>query len=224
MSWTTKEVRSKIKRIKELSDLGFNTPRMIYIPYLSSVDKFDEVVNWAMKIYLSSPEQIFNIRTYKRTGQSESVQTIHLTDLSLDELYDNLLRTNVEFNCMIDAETPDNGRLAGNIAIENNDSFSVEFVVKEKRAMVRDINKESFFSVSGTKLKDKFSYSFPSPLNEDIIVAAIISHIIHKSFIINKRNIILEWTYFSKPSGIFFNDPEKPRPESHVVWWEYRIF
>ena len=221
------EQKGKFRRILELEEAGFNIPKFFFI-HREAKDKFLESTIFCEEdIHKYSPEQIFNIRTYNysKVSKKESAQTPHLTDLSLEELKNILPKTNLEYSCLVDAETPDNGRIAGNIAIEDNNNFTIEFVVKEHRAMVRDINSEPFFSVSGTKVgNNEVDYDLPSPINGDIIICIVVSHVIHKAFTLKKQSIILEWTYFNQPSGIFYNLPEKKKPESHFVWWEYRKF
>jgi len=202
MAWSVKEQEAKIKRIHKLTSLGFNTPRMIFLPFLAPDNQFSEVSKWATKINEIDNEQIFNIRTYKRTGQKESVQTTHKTDVLFGDLNYELLRLNAEFNCMIDAETPDDGRYAGNIIIEEptmrkQSVCTIEYCQKDIRAMVRDHDK---------------SIVFRGPLALEQPVLQEVFEKVSKSGILD---VILEWTWFVGPAGIL---------GENLVWWESRKY
>lgn len=231
--FTVKEHKEKFKRLEELKNSGFNTPRMFYMNQEADDILIENAISWAKEINDSSPDQIFNIRTYNYSdiSKKETSQNPHLTDLLLEDLIYHLPTTNFKYACMIDAEIPDNGRIAGNIVVENKDSFSIEFVVKEKRAMVRDINTHHpLYSISG-KYEDFPSLlsSFNSSLKPEQIIGPftyyvyVLEFVLKKAFSFNKENIILEFTYFDTLSGIFYNQ-NKPYPESNVVWWEWRTF
>ena len=199
--WTTKEVEAKIDRIKELKQAGFNTPRMVFLSHKHKVKDINFIFKWAEKIHKEDPKQIFNIRTYKRERDEETLQTKHYTDILYSKLNSVLQEACLYHNCMIDAETPDNGRWAGNILIQTNeferpDRFIIDYCHKEKRAMVRDHdkNKAEYLAILG---------AIEEPLET----------VINKALSFHKKNVILEWTYFCKPAG------EK---KENLVWWEYR--
>jgi len=226
----SKERKKKIRRIKELEKAGFNISRFRYLPPESRENKLEEIFVWAEEINNNSPNQIFNIRTYQFFSNSskETAQTPHLTDLSYEELLEQLPTTNSDYSCLIDAETPDNGRISGNIVIEENNRFSIEFVIKEKRAMVRDINKVVPFSISGrindfTNLLSKFIESLKEPLTNSYLVAPVVLDFVLKKALSFRKEVIFEFTFFSTPSGIFYNQ-NKSFPESNLVFWEWRSF
>ena len=220
------EQKEKIERITELKEAGLNIPRFFYL-YKDAHDILREnAIFWAKEIHENNPDQIFNIRTYNYFPNTkiESVQNPHLTDLSFKDLVRQLSIANSAYSCMVDAETPDNGRIAGNILIEENNRFTIEFVVKEKRAMVRDINSHKpLYSISG-KYADTYRLirEYFSDKNLPIIDIPVLSFTIHTAFTLKKENIILEFTYFNVSSGIFYK--ENNFPESNIVFWEYRKF
>lgn len=230
-----KEKKEKFKRIEELKSLSFNIPRFFF---LKDKSKIPSLLSWAESLNLKT----FNIRTYS-FAVLESKQTIHITDLPFEDLESkviDLLDSNLF--CMVDAEYPDKGRISGNLLIEKDD-FSFEFVIKEKRAMVRDLNSESFFSLfsppssffshpnsysssflENFKLfKDKYNLDILNKINltEDNL-KDILFFILKKSLLLKKFDIIIEFTFFESPSGIFFNNPEISFPEKNIVFWEYR--
>ena len=126
---------------------------------------------------------------------------------------------NDSFSCMIDAETPDNGRMAGNIAIlekrefiSKSYEFFVDYCIKEKRAMVRDAESSGLHFNGTTKGSIIIDEKFKDDKSEQILI-----QVINKALQLRKtkKNFILEWTYFCKPAGI------KREP---IVWWEYRKY
>ena len=226
----SKERKEKFKRIEELGEAGFNIPRAFLLLKGSRNTELSFAFAMAKEILKSSPDHKFNIRTYRYAEEvgKETVQTPHLTDLSFNELSKALSKVNSDYTCMIDAEVPDNGRIAGNILIEDKGQFTVEFVVKEKRAMVRDINSHApLYSIVG-KYKNRIlsldpntSLRFPGLNSEEQNKTwLVIYYIIRKAFSLKKENIILEFTYFNIPSGIFYD--KNDHPESYIVWWEFR--
>ena len=223
MTVSIEEHKEKFKRIEELAYEGFNIPRFYFLRKSASLEEFTKALKWILEIYNNSPEQIFNIRTYKYFDKAnkETLSTPHLTDISHLDICNTLSKHRQDYSCLIDAETPDNGRLAGNILIEKDNSFTIEFVKKEKRAMVRDINKESIITFSGNFRNKIVIYEKPVKMNDNLSLL-VSDFLIRKAFSFYKRDIILEWTYFCKPSGIFYNDPDKEEPESNIVWWEWR--
>lgn len=207
MSFSIQERLAKIRRIEELKNDGLNTPRMFFLKYLSSNETFDKALQWADEIHDKDPYQIFNIRTYIRKGQMESLQTKHYTDIEYNELPSILYEANSDWHCMIDSETPDNGRLAGNAILFIDDygspeKYLIEYSEKEKRAMVRDNHNKSIEFMA-------------EPINEENTIKieprlfAVIDGL--KKF--HKKGVIIEWTYFCKPAGVL----AKP-----TVFWEYR--
>lgn len=200
--WITKEVEAKVDRINELRQAGFNTPKMIFLPYKPSTESLVTALKWADKIHKKNPKQIFNIRTYKRQGDEETLQTKHYVDIKHSNLASTLLKATSLYHCMIDAETPDNGRWAGNVLIQTNefgrpDRYIIEYCHKKKRAMVRDHNK----SLNGNLATKENTL-------EPVLLA-----VIDKALTFPKKDVILEWTYFCKPTG---------KKEENLVWWEYR--
>ena len=202
MTFSMIETKAKVARIKELAECGLNTPRMFFLKHDASDSEFDKAFEWVNNIFEKDPNQIFNIRTYTRERQKETVQTEHITDVDANSLYFALSKANMNYHCMIDAETPDDGRLAGNIVLITSnhtgkiDKFILEYSEKEKRAMVRD---EPNFSY-----KDKM-INFPHKLE--------LLEVLKGAFDFIKKDVILEWTWFCKPAGIL---------QKNLVWWEYR--
>lgn len=230
----TEEGLSKIKRIDILKSEGFNVPRIYMIPEYSIPEKLEKAILWAKEIN----SEIYNIRTYgyNKENKRESLSTVHMTDISLDELETFLRKEYTKYmsmNLMIDCEIPDNGRISGrSVLIKDNpklatffkDSIILEFVIKEKRAMVRDADKNCFSYTGSIKtdlLKDIdiFSKTLPTDLNlnlpdeiirsnegekkeKEIVFRDILYHIIIKTMNFYKSDVILEWTMFNSPSGI----------------------
>ncbi len=211
MAFSMIEMKAKIARIKELSNAGLNTPRMFFIEHDVNDFDFDLAIKWANEIHDKDPDQIFNIRTYSRKGKQESLNTPHYTDIKHKDLFKTLVKANMEYHCMIDSETPDDGRLAGNgIIFTDNlatpNTILIEYCKKDKRAMVRDDLNYSFeYSIKNDKELTKFAIKKEPKLIE------VINGL--KKF--PKKDVILEWTYFCKPSGIL---------NKNVVWWEYRRY
>jgi len=205
MVWTNREIHEKIERIQELKEAGLNTPRMFYLKKFADPPDLEEAFEWAAKIHWRSPDQIFNIRTYDYSKEIETSQTTHYTDIKFEDLEKLVLDVNLKLTCMIDAETPDNGRFAGNIIFEDIKSptgrimtskFIIEYCEKEIRAMVRDHNKH----ITGElKLVNK---DLPFQLKTVIDKASKFKH-----------DIILEWTWFRVPAGEL---------QQNLVFWEYR--
>lgn len=218
---TVKEVKEKVERLMELEKKGFNIPRFCYVINQAPNEVLFKSKEWAKEVHKQDPEQIFNIRTYAYDTKSkdESILSPHITDIKFEDLEKELAIVNTEFSCMIDAETPDNGRIAGNVAIlekrgfiSKNYEFFVDYCVKEKRAMVRDAEK-SGLHFNGTAR----SFIVEKERFEDDKLEQILVNIVNRALRLRKtkKNFILEWTYFCKPAGI------KREP---IVWWEYRKY
>lgn len=215
---TIKEAKEKVNRIRELEKMGFNIPRFCFVIYRAPKIIINMSLEWAKEVNKQDPEQIFNIRTYiyNRDSRDETLLTPHITDIKFKDLKKELLTINSKFSCMIDAETPDNGRIAGNVAIveergfiSKHLKFYVDYCVKEKRAMVRDADLHFYGKTRGL-IKEK--EGLENDKVEQILVLVVNKAIkFHKI----KKNFILEWTYFCKPAGI------KLEP---LVWWEYRKY
>ena len=212
---TVKEAKEKVNRLRELGDKGFNTPRFCFVIYRAPQRIIDMSLKWAQEVHKQDPEQIFNIRTYAydEKSKNETMLTPHITDIKFENLNNELLMTNAEFSCMIDAETPDNGRMAGNVAIiekkgflSKRIEFALDYCVKDKRAMVRDAN-ISFLGTIEDLQKMRIPFNEEKVLKQVIFEASKLYKI--------KENFILEWTYFCKPAGV------KLEP---LVWWEYRKY
>ena len=207
MVWTNREIHEKIDRIEELKDAGLNTPRMFYLKKFADPNDLLEAFEWVEKVHYHSPNQIFNVRTYNYSKEIETSQTTHYTDIKFEELEGLILDINLRLTCMIDAETPDDGRLAGNIIISDiksptgrviNSKYEIDYCQKEIRAMVREHDKRTY--------GDLVSYQSDSDLDP------ILKEVIFSS-IKFKHDVILEWTWFCNPAG------EKLQP---IVFWEYR--
>ena len=204
--WTIKEQKDKIYRILELAGEGFNIPRFFFLEQDPSLGRIDQCLAWAYEINKKEPSQVFNIRTYNYGNKQESCQTEHIVDLSYDDLQKILHNFSNKYNCMVDAETPDNGRLAGNAIIHTDKitgrskTFTLEWCIKPLRAMVRDANKS-------------FTGPYDSIHMENMKIPIITGDIITKAKKFWRKDVILEWTYFCKPAGI---------KKENLVWWEYR--
>ena len=212
---TVKEAKEKVNRLRELGDKGFNTPRFCFVIYRAPQRIIDMSLKWAQEVHKQDPEQIFNIRTYAydEKSKNETILTPHITDIEFKDLRKELFIANSEFSCMIDAETPDNGRMAGNVAIiekkgflSKRIEFALDYCVKDKRAMVRDAN-ISFLGTIEDLQKMRIPFNEEKVLKQVIFEASKLYKI--------KENFILEWTYFCKPAGV------KLEP---LVWWEYRKY
>jgi len=215
---TVKEAKEKVNRLRELGDKGFNTPRFCFVIYRAPQRIIDMSLKWAQEIHQQDSEQIFNIRTYAYDEKSkdETISTPHITDIKFENLNKELLMTNAEFSCMIDAETPDNGRIAGNVTIlekrgfiSKSMLFYVDYCIKTKRAMVRDANRYFSGETRGPIIPKE---SLETDQTEKVLVEVVNKAI---QFYKTKKNFILEWTYFCKPAGV------KLEP---LVWWEYRKY
>ena len=213
---TVKEVKEKVERLMELEERGFNIPRFCYVIHQAPSEILYKSLEWAKEIHKQNPEQIFNIRTYTydMENKNESIITPHITDINFKNLEKELLTTNTEFSCMIDAETPDNGRMAGNVAIiekrgfiSRSLEFHIDYCAKEKRAMVRDADRY-FSGTTRGKLMGEDTNTEEVKILTEVANKAID---FHKT----KKNFILEWTCFCKPAGI---------KREFIVWWEYRKY
>ncbi len=203
--WFSKELKAKIYRIEELKNAGLNTPKMFYVPINAESEVIKKAMDWAHKIHIKNPEQIFNIRTYNYIfpAKKESAQTVHLTDINFDDLFWLLQKTNNEYHCMIDAETPNNGRWAGNIVITENEigrpvKYIIDYCTKPLRAMVRDADKHMEGEIARIS-------ELGTPL----------AMVIREALKFPKKNVVLEWTQFSTKAGI---------KDEYLVFWEYRNF
>jgi hypothetical protein len=240
MAFVTKEEHmAKIDRIIDLSDEGFNVPRFRYIDQNSSKEKLKEILRWAKGIWEKVPEgQIFNIRTYNYmpNAHKEVTSCPHICDLKMADLKLELAHQNMSYTCMIDAEIPDNGRIAGNIFVPKNvdDEFTVEFVIKPKRAMVRDVNTDEGVIRIENKQRYVWKWNDPNGWLKQVVarddkrftdeVCDVIAYVIRKANTFYKKGIVFEWTYFCEPAGIqtITHDSVIPFPGRNVVWWEYR--
>jgi len=242
-----KETKTKIRRIEDLEHANFNIPRMYYVEPSMHFKKIDErilgCILWAKDINQKDLKQIFNIRTYEyyeRTSE-ETHMSEHVTDIEFENLEKELNRLLTTKHCMIDAETPDNGIIAGNVIVHQNPTaraiktFIIEFCIKPVRAMVRDHD----ISISGNLedgtntlyelyekvLKDEDNVKEVSNILKNIdphyTIPSILSAILCKTSKFHRKDVILEWTVFNQPAGIFFDKEEIPLPPRMTVWWEY---
>jgi len=219
-NFSYREYLQKAERLKDLQEENFNIPRFYFLDQNSNIEEFNKAISWAENIHNSSPEQIFNIRTYqyKKVREIEISSCPHKTDILFNNLFQILSTLNKSYITMIDAETPDNGLIAGTILTSSSKPSvtEFEFVVKPIRAMVRDINSSKDvirLSVSSlTEIERDFYYS-----PEEVIILEFLYKKVNSFY---KKNIIFEFTYFNSPSGILFQS--NIFPESSVVFWEYR--
>lgn len=243
------EVKAKIERIKELTRNDFNTPRLFYTEpsiFLKKIDKrIESCMYWAGGIHEENPKQIFNIRTYEYSERTleETKKSEHVTDIKFKDLEKELKRLLPTKHCMVDAETPNDGMIAGNVIIYQNSTakkirtFTMEFCIKPVRAMVRDHDK----SISGNLedganiiyelyekiLKPEVSVRQVSEFLSDVVhqdytIPSILSVILLEANKFPKKDIVLEWTMFNQPAGIHFGREDLPMLSRMTVWWEYR--
>lgn len=206
MVWESREAMAKIDRIKELTSLGLNTPRMYFVPHEYTTREIEDAMEWAKNIHTDNNKQIFNIRTYARTGFIETLQTKHICDIKFEKLRTVLLDTLAEYNCMIDAETPDNGRYAGDIFVEVNEFKRPKRAIftyckREKRAMVRDADQSLIMELMKKDYEKELCYE--------------LLYVLNKVMITKKFETIFEWTWFCKPTGVL---------NENVVFWEWRSY
>ena len=205
------ERKAKIARIEELKVCGLNVPRMFFVENKEDASKY-EAAEWVRDIHQKDPGQIFNIRTYARAGNLEKLGCPHVCDLDYKVVLDELHYLIHKYHCMVDAETPDAGRMAGNLLVEVNHigrpaTFQLEFVEKYRRAMVRDIETEK-----GTIVKGKIpvDHSLPYSAKTIITIGMALTFMRRAK---RKENTIFEWTWFDRPSGV---------KGENLVFWEYR--
>lgn len=176
-----KELSEKIERLKVLETEKFNIPSCFY---LSLEDRLENSIRlsqfniWAANIdrykKARNIQSLFNIRTYRfySTISSETVNTPHIVNLSLEELlslisnFKSLKSKKInDLEFLIDSETPQNGLLSGNVVLHTNnppdrflraphglsplssrtkETFTIEFCSREG-AMVRQADR----SISG---------------------------------------------------------------------------
>jgi hypothetical protein len=201
MAWEVDEILAKIDRIAELKAIGLNTPRMFFCPHHPKEIDINRTMAWAEQIHKKEPDQIFNIRTYKRYQKTETVGTTHFVDIEFQFLRDILINASNNFYCMVDAETPNNGRWAGNIIINTNAfnrpiTYYVEYCTKPERAMVRNADKHKSGNI----------HNLPT-------LGTPLAMIVKEALKFPKKDVILEWTLFNGPAG------EHRTP---LVFWEYR--
>jgi hypothetical protein len=199
-TFKSKELVHKIERIKQLTDAGLNTPRMYHIFIEEPETVLDYLFAWARSIHQEEPDQIFNIRTYRTIGEFEEKNTPHITDVKIENLIQEILKLRKKsYTCMVDAETPDNGRWAGNIMIHKNTGiFEIDYCNKPVRAMVRQADQHitgSIHHITGT----------PIPL------AMVVGQVTRARM----YDYILEWTIFEGDAGV------KREP---IVYWEFRNY
>jgi len=207
-AWTSHEVKNKIVRISELGQLGFNIPRLFSIPMGSSEKIVDLCSAWADIILADDPEQIFNIRTYRFRNRTETIHTPHITDILSKDLKGKIYANIGKFDLMIDAETPDNGRFAGNIVMEyfigSPLKFYMDYCKKEIRAMVREAD---------TKLAGYVHHLVGGDRKLHKKIPEEIRNVVKEAMSREKFNVVLEWTHFCKPAGV---------KRENLVFWEYR--
>lgn len=212
---SSKEIKEKIERIIELREEGFNVPRFCYVIKQAPDELISKALEWANQVHKQDSKQIFNIRTYNFYGQNdETINSEHIVDIPYENLGKELLMANDKYHCMVDAETPDNGRLAGNVVILEKDSFIskkygviIEYCIRPKRAMVRMADSHISFDL---KYLNRELASLNNPVVEEVL-----GKVVRKAQGFSRPNQILEWTWFVGPAG------EKLE---NLVWWEYRKY
>jgi hypothetical protein len=211
---------TKVERIQQLNELGFNTPLMFFVsknPTGYERDaELEAAMIWASK--MDSKNKKLNIRTYdikhnvhrEQEKYLESARTVHITEIDFRLLKQTLIKLIPTYNVMIDAEIPDNGRIAGTIEIDTNDfgrptEVSCAYCEKNIRAMVRDADtlmvKPIHEVLNVTKNENQ--------LDAHVVISKVASKIISKKMF----NVNIEFTYFSEPTGT---------KNEHIVYWEYK--
>lgn len=225
--WIISESTEKILRLKEMGKYGLNIPDFYYLKKSATDSEFEEFLDWATKRKKEDIDTIFNIRTYNFERKTEQLQCPHITNIKpMTVLIETTWNLNKDYFCMIDTEVPENGRIAGNINlyIKNQEVFcNIDFCQKETRAMVRDAD-TSFYKKIGkfnptSGIIEEKENLFLSETKLEHILQKVFT--IAEDFIINKKmfslrapSVIMEWTYFSKETGI---------KKENLVWWEYRL-
>lgn len=209
--------KSKVDRIEQLKELGFNTPLMYFVPKnITGYDldcDIDAALIWASKeVY--SKNRLINLRTYdfqeNSSSKKESFATDHVTDIGERRLREVLKKYVSQFNLMLDAEIPDNGRIAGTVHVSSNDfgrptEVTCFYCEEQIRAMVR--NADTIFVKPVHEVLNISNDEPDSGLKS--VIAKVVSKIISKRLF----NVQLEFTYFSEPSGV---------NNENIVYWEYK--
>lgn len=196
-----KDPIAKYKRIQQLGDMGFNTPRMLHCPagYILKGLELTELLNNIDCV----AQGYANIRTYSRAEDSETFLSKHYIKEdrhNVAELVSNLTLNGVE--CMVDIENPDNGLYAGSIQIFNDieSSFTIDYCYEPNRAaMVRnaDIN-----------VQGKWKTRKCLPLELQSVVEAC-----YEMFNLLYRSVVIEFSCLKFPAGI---------KDQYTMYWEYR--
>lgn len=209
-SHVSKELTAKINRINGLKDLGLNTPLMYYLPMKSDDMTIIYALAWCAKI----GHKAYNIRTYayNKSTSKETVNSVHYTDIPRESLKEILTNLTSQKECMIDAEIPDNGRISGCIIVERSpmgrpERFIIDYCIKPIRAMVRDVDKN--FKITN----DEFIRLTVDDI-EQVLPSKHFAEIIREACRF-KLPAILEWTYFSEPTGV---------KNKNLVFWEWRKY
>lgn len=201
----SKEVFHKIERIRQLADVGLNTPRMYHLFPDDDILAIRSAIRWAQKIHEEEPQQVFNVRTYRTSQGLEEKNTPHITNIEFDNLPEVINEyIQKHYVCMIDAETPENGRWAGNIIIHNQPGYNkgvyeIDYCTKPVRAMVRDADQHKTGNIQFIQ------GTLATPL------AMVVGSVLQSRMFDN----ILEWTLFEGSAGV------KREP---LVFWEYRAY
>ena len=199
------EVLSKVKRIRELSSMGFNTPRMLFFPAEDKVE-LGRLQNFLSKY---RQQKLGNIRTYARIDNKESYNSTHLLGVPINDIYKEVVSlTQHGLNCMVDLETPGDGVYAGCIQITNNKAYLLEYChKKDGGAMVRMSGDPAMRkSLSGTYLGNHQMGGLENEL----------ASIIRTSFGRFSRlynSVILEWCWMREKCGEL---------DDNMIFWEYR--
>ena len=237
------QVRAQIekrKRIDELEELNFNVPKNYFVSKECSSEELDSAASWAVNMYKIKKEnnepEVLNIRTYSYDDifKKESISTPHHFNLRQETLISLLPSLIRDYSLILNAESPNLGRISGNIALIAPNDFVIEFVIKSHKAMVRDIDREPFYHLEGAISHSDFgieqfinhhnsiSTEFPIPIST---IESVLKFIPRQASTYHSRNIILEFTYFEIPAGIFSIDQRnKPEAELNTVWWEWRPY
>lgn len=202
------EVLSKVQRIMELQYLGLNTPRMVFIPAHEKVD-MDKLTMFLNKY---DHQGFGNIRTFVRTADKESFNSVHLTHVS----YENILKetealNSSGYNCIVDLETPEHGIYAGAFMLVNDEdrSFIVDYAHKpEGGAMVRMMDDPALAKSHSCNLKKCGTATNHLPEEVHSIIKKAF-----RSFSRHYNTVILEFCWMKEPCGV---------NKEHMIFWEYR--
>lgn len=187
----------KIERIKLLKSLGYNTPRMLFIPRYESYLYKDDILEFV------KTSKLVNIRTYDTLDNNrEGYNRPHATKILAEDAYTVLRGFTDQYNCIIDLESPDDGMYAGNIVFDGG-SIIIDYCVRngDAGAVVRNADKTLVLNNPQSVCSSE--------------VPQEIKTIIDQASKFPNKGFVLEWSYQCNPCGLLgVND----------IWWEYRSY